>query len=176
ATNRDLEAEVAAGRFREDLYWRLAVFPIRLPPLRERGGDVVLLADHFAERIGARTGRPIVRISTPALDLLTIYHWPGNVRELENAIERAALLSEDGVIHAYHLPPSLQSAESTGTVPASGLDAALARLERELLVEALKIEGGNAAAAARRLGITERRMGLSMKRHGVDWRRFRTRA
>jgi len=87
-----------------------------------------------------------------------------------------ALLSEDGVIHAYHLPPSLQSAESTGTVPASGLDAALARLERELLVEALKIEGGNAAAAARRLGITERRMGLSMKRHGVDWRRFRTRA
>ncbi len=174
ATNRDLAAEVAAGRFREDLYWRLAVFPLRLPPLRERGGDIVLLADHFAEKHGARSGKPIVRISTPALDLLTIYHWPGNVRELENAIERAVLLSEDGVIHAYHLPPSLQSAESTGTAPASGLDEALARLERELIVEALKIEGGNAAAAARRLAITERRMGLALKRYGIDWRRFRT--
>jgi len=176
ATNRDLTREVREGRFREDLYFRLAVFPLRLPPLRERGGDVVLLADHFAEKIGRRIGKPIARISTPALDLLTIYHWPGNVRELENAIERAVLLSADGVIHAYHLPPSLQSAESTGTPPGSTLDAALARLERELVVEALKIEGGNAAAAARRLGVTERRMGLALRRFGIDWRRFRTRA
>lgn len=173
ATNRDLEKEVAEGRFRADLYWRLAVFPIRLPPLRERGGDIVLLADHFTESFAASTGRPVSRISTPALDLLTSYHWPGNVRELENAIERAVILSSDGVIHAYHLPPSLQSAESTGTGPASTLDAALARLERELLVEALKIEGGNAAAAARSLGVSERRMGLALKRYGIDWRRFR---
>ncbi len=173
ATNRDLEKEVAEGRFRADLYWRLAVFPIRLPPLRERGGDIVLLADHFTESFAASTGRPVSRISTPALDLLTSYHWPGNVRELENAIERAVILSNDGVIHAYHLPPSLQSAESTGTGPASTMDAALARLERELLVEALKIEGGNAAAAARSLGISERRMGLALRRYGIDWRRFR---
>ncbi|MBL8966230.1 MAG: sigma 54-interacting transcriptional regulator [Spirochaetaceae bacterium] len=175
ATNRDLDREVREGRFREDLFFRLAVFPLRLPPLRERGGDVVLLADHFAEKIGRRIGKPIARISTPALDLLTSYHWPGNVRELENAIERAVLLSSDGVIHAYHLPPSLQSAESTGTPPGSTLDAALARLERELVVEALKIEGGNAAAASRRLGVTERRMGLALRRFGIDWHRFRTR-
>jgi Nif-specific regulatory protein len=173
ATNRDLEAEVAAGRFRADLYWRLAVFPLRMPPLRERGGDIVLLADHFTECYAASTGRPVSRISTPALDLLTSYHWPGNVRELQNAIERAVILSTDGVIHAYHLPPSLQSADSTGTGPASTLDAALARLERELLVESLKIEAGNAAAAARRLGVSERRMGLALKRYGIDWRRFR---
>jgi Nif-specific regulatory protein len=173
ATNRDLEREVVESRFRADLYWRLNVFPLRMPPLRERGGDVVLLADHFTGKYAGRTGRPVSRISTPALDLLTSYHWPGNVRELENAIERAVVLSTDGVIHAYHLPPSLQSAESTGTGPGSTLDAALARLERELLVEALKMEGGNAAAAARRLGVTERRMGLALKRYGIDWRRFR---
>jgi Nif-specific regulatory protein len=175
ATNRDLEREVAEGRFRADLYWRLAVFPIKMPPLRERGGDIVLLADFFTEKHAARAGRAVSRISTPALDLLTSYHWPGNVRELENAIERAVILSNDAVIHAYHLPPSLQSAESTGTGPHSTLDAALARLERELLVEALKMEGGNAAAAARMLGVTERRMGLGLKRFGIDWRRFRAR-
>jgi Nif-specific regulatory protein len=175
ATNRDLEREVVESRFRADLYWRLNVFPLRMPPLRERGGDVVLLADYFTEEYAASTHRPVCRISTPALDLLTSYHWPGNVRELENAIERAVILSNDGVIHAYHLPPSLQSAQSTGTVPGSTLDAALARLERELLVEALKIEGGNAAAAARRLGVSERRIGLALRRYGIDWRRYRTR-
>jgi len=174
ATNRDLEAEVAAGRFRADLYWRLAVFPLRVPPLRERRSDIVLLADHFAEKQGRRAGKSILRISSPAIDLLCMYHWPGNVRELENCIERAVVLSTDSVIHAYHLPPSLQSADSTGTGPASTLDAALARLERELLVEALKQSRGNAAAAARRLGISERRMGLALHRFAIDWRRFRT--
>lgn len=176
ATNRDLEREVVEGRFRPDLYWRLNVLPLRMPPLRERGGDVVILADHFVVKHATSSGRPVCRISTPALDLLTSYHWPGNVRELENAIERAVLLSTDGAIHSYHLPPSLQSAASTGTGPASTLDAALARLEMELLVEALKMEAGNAAAAARRLGITERRMGLALRRYGIDWRRFRPRA
>jgi len=176
ATNRDLEREVVEGRFRPDLYWRLNVLPLRMPPLRERGGDVVILADHFVVKHAASSGRPVCRISTPALDLLTSYHWPGNVRELENAIERAVLLSTDGAVHSYHLPPSLQSAASTGTGPSSTLDAALARLEMELLVEALKMEAGNAAAAARRLGITERRMGLALKRFGIDWRRFRPRS
>jgi len=174
ATNRDLSAEVAAGRFREDLYWRIDVLSLRMPPLRERGADLILLADHFAEKQGRKAGKPILRISTPALDLITSYHWPGNVRELENAIERAVVLSTDGVIHAYHLPPSLQSAQSTGTGPTSTLDASVARLERELIVEALKTARGNSAEAARALGITERRIGLAMRRYGVDWRRFRT--
>jgi Nif-specific regulatory protein len=174
ATNRDLEKEVAESRFRSDLFWRLNVFPLRVPPLRERRSDIVLLADHFAEKHGRRSGKPILRISSPAIDLLVTYHWPGNVRELENCMERAVILSTDSVVHAYHLPPSLQSADSTGTGPVSTLDASLARLERELLVEALKICRGNAAAAARRLGITERRMGLAIHRYGIDWRRFRT--
>ena len=174
ATNRDLEKEVAESRFRADLFWRLNVFPLRVPPLRERRSDIVLLADYFAEKHGRRAAKPILRISSPAIDLLMTYHWPGNVRELENCVERAVILSTDSVIHSYHLPPSLQSADSTGTGPASTLDASLARLERELLVEALKICRGNAAAAARRLGITERRMGLALHRYGIDWRRFRT--
>ncbi len=174
ATNRDLEKEVAEGRFRSDLFWRLNVFPLRVPPLRERRSDIVLLADHFAEKHGRRAGKPILRISSPAIDLFMTYHWPGNVRELENCIERAIILSTDSVIHSYHLPPSLQSADSTGTAPGSTLDAAIARLERELLVESLKMCRGNSAAAARRLGITERRMGLALHRYGIDWRRFRT--
>jgi len=173
ATNRDLEKEVAEGRFRSDLFWRLNVFPLRVPALRERRSDIVLLADHFAEKHGRRAGKPILRISSPAIDLFMTYHWPGNVRELENCIERAIILSTDSVIHSYHLPPSLQSADSTGTAPGATLDAAIARLERELLVESLKMCRGNAAAAARRLGITERRMGLALHRYGIDWRRFR---
>lgn len=174
ATNRELEKEVAEGRFREDLFWRLNVFPIRMPPLRERGGDIVLIADYFAETIGKRLGKPILRISTPALDLLTSYHWPGNVRELENAIERAVVLSSDGVIHAWHLPPSLQSAASTGTPPTSTLDATLARIEKELIIEALKMHDGVAVQAARSLGITERRFGLALHKYNINWKRFRT--
>ena len=174
ATNKNLQKEVQDGRFRQDLFFRLNIFPIHLPPLRERGADILLLADHFAALAATTTGKRIARISSPALDLLMIYHWPGNVRELENCIARAAILSTDGVIHSYHLPPSLQSAQSTGTEPASSLDSALARLERELLVEALKIEHGNAAAAARRLGVTERRFRLAMNRFQLDYRAFRT--
>ncbi len=174
ATHRNLQEEVKAGRFREDLYFRLNVFPIHLPPLRERGADILLLADHFAEKFGASSGKPIKRISSPALDLLMIYHWPGNVRELENCIARAAIVCVDGVIHAYNLPPSLQSATSTGTEPTSTFDAAMARLEKELLVEALKIERGNSVSAARRLGITERRFRLGLEKFKLDYRKFRT--
>ncbi|MFZ2782270.1 MAG: sigma 54-interacting transcriptional regulator [Rectinemataceae bacterium] len=178
ATNRDLAVEVREKRFREDLYFRLNVFPIHVPPLRERGADIVLLADHFAERsgsgTGSGTGKKILRISTPAIDLFMTYHWPGNVRELENCIERAAILSSDGVIHAFNLPPSLQSAESTDTGPSSTMDGAIARLEKEMLIEALKLARGNSAAAARRLGVTERRFRLGLDRYKIDWRRFRT--
>lgn len=173
ATNRRLEEEMKAGRFREDLYYRLNVFPIRTPPLRERKSDIVLLADHFAEKYAQKNGKVIKRISSPAIELLTSYHWPGNVRELENCIERAVILSSDMVIHAYHLPPSLQSAQSTKTEPTTTLDAALSRLEKELIVEALKIAGGNMASAARRLGITERQMGLRVRHYAINWKLYR---
>lgn len=174
ATNRDLALEVRERRFREDLYFRLDVFPIHVPPLRERGADILLLADHFAGLSSVRTGREVVRISSPSLDLFMSYHWPGNVRELENCIERAAILSSDGVIHSYNLPPSLQSAESTGTAPLATLDGAIARLEKEMLIEALKMDHGNSASAALRLGVTERRFRLGLDRYKIDWRRFRT--
>ncbi|MDR2079876.1 MAG: sigma 54-interacting transcriptional regulator, partial [Treponema sp.] len=173
ATNRNLEEEVKSGRFRDDLYYRLNVFPLHIPPLRERKSDIVLLADHFTEKYAYKNGKLIKRISTPAIDLLTSYTWPGNVRELENAIERAVILSKDQVIHSYDLPPSLQSAVSTNTEPTTTLEAALSRLEKELIVEALKIADGNMAAAARRLGITERQMGLRVHHYGINWRFYR---
>ncbi|MDR0761076.1 MAG: sigma 54-interacting transcriptional regulator [Treponema sp.] len=174
ATNRTLEEEVKAGRFREDLYYRLNVFPIHMPPLRERKSDIILLADHFAEKYAERNGKLIKRISTPAIDLLTCYSWPGNVRELENCIERGVILSTDMVIHSYNLPPSLQTATSTNTEPTTTLEAALSRMEKELIVEALKLSGGNMAAASRRLGITERKMGLRVHHYGINWRLYRT--
>jgi Nif-specific regulatory protein len=114
ATSRDLERLTESGKFRPDLYYRLNVFPIHIPPLRERRTDILLLADYFVERYGARNGKRVLRISTPAIDLLMGHHWPGNVRELENCIERAVLLSDDEVIHGHHLSASLHAAESLG--------------------------------------------------------------
>ena len=176
ATNRNLEELMETGAFREDLYYRLNVFPIHIPPLRERRDDILLLADHFIDAYGDTNHKSIQRISTPAIDLLTNYHWPGNVRELENCIERAVLLSVDGVIHSHHLPPSLQSAESTNTQITGSLQETLDNLERELLMDALKSTKGNMARAARMLDITERIMGLRIKKHGIDPKHYRTRA
>jgi len=168
ATNRDLEEAIAADQFRPDLYYRLNVFPIHIPPLRERKADILLLADHFVERYSQANHKNIRRISTPAIDMLMSYHWPGNVRELENCIERAVLLSNDDVIHGHHLPPTLQTAEASGTVLADTLPATLDNVERELLLDALKSSRGNQAKAARTLGISERLMGLRVRKHGIQ--------
>ncbi|MDR2136187.1 MAG: sigma 54-interacting transcriptional regulator [Treponema sp.] len=173
ATNRNLEDEVKAGRFREDLYYRLNVFPLRIPPLRERKSDIMLLADHFAGKYGEKNGKPVRRISAPAIDLLINHSWPGNVRELENCIERAVILSNDQVIHAYNLPPSLQSAASSNTDPNTSLEESLSRLEKEMILEALKLADGNMASAARSLGISERQMGLRVHHYGINWRLYR---
>ncbi len=167
ATNRPLEKDMEEGRFRTDLYYRLNVFPIHVPPLRDRRTDITLLADHFIEKYNERHDRSIVRLSTPAIDLLMSYHWPGNVRELENAIERAVLVADGDVLHARLLPPSLQMARPEDT-PSGPLNAQLEALERELLIDALKAHRGNRAAAARELGITERVMGLRVKKYGLD--------
>ena len=173
ATSRDLEASIESGEFRQDLYYRLNVFPIHVPPLRERKSDVMLLADFFVDKYNEVHGREIRRISTPAIDMLHAYHWPGNVRELENCIERAVLLSKDGVIHGHHLPPSLQTAEASDTEFKGDLDSALESLERELIVDALKSTRGNRAAAARKLGVTERVMGLRVDKYEIDAARFK---
>ena len=174
ATNRDLEDLMERGEFREDLYYRMNVFPIHIPPLRDRKSDILLLADHFIEKYAAQTHVAVRRISTPAIDLLMSYHWPGNVRELENCIERAVLLSIDEVIHSHHLPPSLQSAESSNTQFHGTLEESLDNLERELILDSLKSARGNMAKAARLLGITERIMGLRVKKHGIEPRELRT--
>jgi Nif-specific regulatory protein len=173
ATNRNLEELMSSGLFRQDLYYRLNVFAIHIPPLRDRKPDILLLVDYFADRYAKVNHKPIRRVSTPAIDMLMAYHWPGNVRELENCIERAVILSEDGVIHGHHLPPTLQTAEASGTTHHGSLEAAMRNLERELLLDALKSAMGNKAKAARALGLTERIIGLRLDEHGIDYRRFR---
>ena len=174
ATNRDLETLMVSERFRHDLYYRLNVFPIHVPPLRERRTDILLLADSFVERCSRALNKDVRRISSEAIDLLMAYHWPGNVRELENCIERAVLLTKDGVIYAHHLPPTLQTPASSGTSPKGTLQSTVDAVERELIVDALKDTRGNMAEAARRLGVTERQMGLRVKKYGLTPKRYRT--
>ncbi len=173
ATNRNLEKMIEEGRFRLDLYYRINVFPIYVPPLRDRRSDILELADHFLEKYAQQNGKNVVRISTPAIDMLMAYHWPGNVRELENTIERAVLLSQDGVIHGFHLPPTLQTGEASGTAPRGTLEEAVEAVEREMIAEALKEHRGIMAKAGRKLGLTERIMGLRVKRYGIDPERFK---
>jgi Nif-specific regulatory protein len=172
ATNRDLEQLIESGIFRQDLYYRLNVFPIHLPPLRSRKTDTLLLADYFVEKYSRMNHKNIRRISNPAIDMMMDYHWPGNVRELENCLERAVLMSGDDVIHGHHLPPTLQTAEESGTTPKSTLTGTIESVEREMIQEALKSARGNMAKAARALGISERIMGLRVRKYGIDPMRF----
>ncbi len=174
ATNKNLEEAIANGEFREDLYYRLNVFSIFLPPLRQRKSDVLLLAEHFLEKYEAEHDKRIRRISTPAIDMLMSYHFPGNVRELENAIERAVLVCDSNVIHGHHLPPTLQTAENSGTVTDLTLESAVAAFERDMIQDALKSNKGSVAKAARSLGSTERIIGYKVKKYGIDPRRFRS--
>jgi Nif-specific regulatory protein len=172
ATNRNLEKAITAGEFREDFYYRLNVFSIFVPPLRDRKADILLLADHFLERFAREHGKTVRRISTPAIDMLASYHWPGNVRELSNAIERAVVLCDGGVVHAHHLPPTLQTAESSNTGTNQSLDEIVAAVEKDALQDALKQARGNRALAARLLRTTRRIFNYKVRNYGIDWRRF----
>jgi Nif-specific regulatory protein len=173
ATNKDLEAAIAAGEFREDLYYRLNVFAIYVPPLRDRKPDITLLADHFVEKFAREHGKKVKRISTPAIDMLASYHWPGNVRELANAVERAVVVCEGQVLHAHHLPPTLQTAEASGTAPTTSLKEAMDAFEKDALLDALKSARGNRAKAARLLSTTERIFNYRVRKLGIDWKRFK---
>ena len=173
ATNRDLETAIADGSFRDDLYQRLNEFSIFVPPLRERRDDVLLLADYFSEKYAREYRKPIKRISTAAIDMLASYHWPGNVRELENAIERAVQVCEGQVVHGYHLPPTLQTAEASGTLSRVSLSEAVDGFEKDLLMDALRTARGNRAKAAKLLGTTERIMRYKVKKYAIDCNRFR---
>jgi len=172
ATHRSLERAMEEGTFRSDLYYRLNVFPIAIPPLRERKPDILQLADHFLEKFGREHNKPIKRISTPAIDMLMSYHWPGNVRELTNALERAVVMCDGQVIHAHHLPPTLQTAEASGTLPTQSLDDAVETFEKDLIQDALKTVKGIRARAARLLKTTDRVLNYKIEKYGIDYHRF----
>jgi Nif-specific regulatory protein len=173
ATNKNLEQAVEEETFRGDLYYRLNVFPIYLPPLRERKTDVLLLADYFLEKYARENDKDIRRFSTPAIDMLMAYHWPGNVRELENCIERAVLLCEEGVISGYHLPPTLQTGKASDTLPALSMEEAVANLEKEMLIDALKNTQGNITQAAALLKTTVRIFAYKANKYGIEYSYYR---
>ena len=138
ATNRDLESGVREGSFRQDLYYRINVFSIVIPPLRERRDDVLLLANFFVKKYAELMGKEVHRISTPAINMMMAYHWPGNVRELENCIEHAVLLSRDGVIAGHHLPPTLQMPGKSDETASGSFKMLVDSFERDLITDALK--------------------------------------
>ena len=172
ATNSDLETALQNAQLRQDFYYRINVFPVVLPPLRERRDDILLLANHFAQAYAKKTDKLIKRISTPAINAMMAYHWPGNVRELENCIEHAVLLADDGVICAHNLPPTLEMPEAPGQTQTGTFEAQVDALECDLISDALKTCKGNAAAAARQLGITPRIIRYKIKKLNIDLESF----
>ncbi len=175
ATSRNLEELMAKKLFREDLYYRLNIFPIVMPDLNKRRCDIILLAEHFIAKYNTRYGKQVMRLSTPAINMLMSYHWPGNVRELENCIERAVLTAADDCIYGYNLPPSLQTGKESGSELLPDGKASLATLvhsyERELIVEALKRNHGNMSAAARELDLSPRVIHYKIGKLGItpEW-------
>jgi len=172
ASTKPLEELVSQGVLLEDLLYAIGVFPIFIPALRDRPGDVLPLAEHFLTEFSRREGKEVKRISTPAIDLLGQYHWPGNVRELRGCMEKAVAICNEGVIRSYHLPPTLQTAESSATDNRLSFGEAVAGYERELLVEALKKAGGNMFKAARDLRESYRIVNYKVKKYGLDPKRF----
>jgi len=172
ATHQNLEDKIKNNEFREDLFYRLNVFPVYSPPLRERKADIVLLADYFLESYSKRLNKKISRISTDAIDLLVNYHWPGNVRELENCMERAVIVCNDEVIRNYHLPPSLQM-NSEKTVSGGTLEDLTNLFQKELIIDNLKLANGNISRAAVQLGTTKRILSYKMDKFEIDFRDFR---
>ncbi|MFA6930709.1 MAG: sigma 54-interacting transcriptional regulator [Lentisphaeria bacterium] len=175
ATSRNLEELMATEKFREDLYYRLNIFPIVLPDLKNRRSDIVMLAEYFLSKFNVKYQKKICRLSTPAINMLMSYHWPGNVRELENCIERAVLTASDECIHGYNLPASLQTGKESGTelLPEgqASFNTMVASYERELIVEALKRSNGNMSAAGRDLGLSPRVMHYKVNQYGIltEW-------
>jgi len=171
ATNSDLDAQAAAGRFRQDLFYRLNVVRINLPPLRQRPEDIPLLTDRFVREIAARLGRPAPRVGPETLADLTAYHWPGNVRELRNVIERALILNPGEALAPLDIPPAAGGVEpSAPAVPGQDLNlrAALLGRERDLVLEAVRRSQGVRKEAARLLGIDQRNLSYYLRKHGID--------
>ena len=173
ATSRDLSADVETGSFREDLYFRLNVFCLQLPPLRERVEDIPLLADHFIQRYGNSDGSQLLRIESDAMRSLMAHRWPGNVRELENAIERACILCEDGHITSACLPQTIRLLDETcAAEPINNENYSIKKaedtIERELIRKALAKTGGNRTHAAKILEISHRSLLYKLKEYGIE--------
>ena len=164
ATNRDLKMMVSDGRFREDLFYRLNVINLQLPPLRERASDVPALAMHFVKRYAEENGKKVERLSEAALARLAAYSWPGNVRELENVIERAVVLSESGVIEAEHLPPEVVPGPNVGAPPIPG--STMGDIERYVILTTLAAQSGSTSRAADVLGISVRKIQYKLQEYG----------
>ncbi|MBS2097611.1 sigma-54 interaction domain-containing protein [Carboxylicivirga linearis] len=173
ATNRNLEEQIEKGEYREDLYYRINVFPIFIPPLRERRDDIPTLVDHFIDKFNKKNNRKIKRITTSAINMLMVHRWPGNVRELENVIERACIMCKDDVVHSYDLPPTLQTADSTNTGLEGGMVPIIEQVETQLIRDALTTTKGNITKAAEVLKITERMLGTRIKKYEIDAWRFK---
>ncbi len=167
ATNRHLEEEIATGRFREDLFHRLSVFPIQIPPLRERRKDIAPLAAHLLVGIGRRVGKPTLSLSAEASEVLKSHPWPGNVRELGNTLERAAIIADTDLLEPAHLilSPTASGSPARGVVPAG---ASLKEMEREAIRQALAKTDGHRKKAADRLGIGLRTLYNKLKEHGLE--------
>ena len=175
ATNRNLEKMVAEGTFRRDLFYRLNVFPIVLPPLRDRQDDILPLASHFVGHFARQAGKGDVRISLAAMDMLQRYSWPGNIRELENAMERAVLLvGSQNLILPQHLPPAMAD-EKQRKMPhmAATLEQRMDELERACIVDAMEATGGQINRAAQQLGLTQRVLALRLKKYGLSYKEYR---
>ncbi len=179
STGKNLENMISEGVFREDFYYRLNVFPILLPDLRNRKSDIILLAEHFLDQYAARYNKKIKKLSAPAVNMLMSYHWPGNVSELENCMERAVLACPDETVSGYYLPPSLQAAVSAPAGKITDRDGTVnfpllvSTFERELIVDALKSCGGNVAAAAKFLQLTDRVIRYKIKQLKIQTELYR---
>ena len=173
ATGKNLERMVEEGTFTEALYYHLHKYPIHIPPLRERKSDIPQLIDHFIERFNKLHNLQVKRIATSAIDMIMAYHWPGNVRELESCVERACVISNTGVIYGFHLPPTLQTPESTVAPERGPLQTILAKVERELIQDNLKLTRGDIGKAAENLGITERMIAQRIAKYGIDTDKFK---
>jgi transcriptional regulator with PAS, ATPase and Fis domain len=167
ATNRDLEPMIRQGAFREDLFYRLNVIPIVLPPLRERREDIPLLAEHFLSRFAERQGR-VLRLHATAVERLLRYAWPGNVRELENAMERASILARGEAIEAGDLPPHVGAGLALGPAPGLAAEQTLAETERAHIIQMLERHGWNHSRAAEALGIGRTTLWRKLKEYGLD--------
>jgi hydrogenase-4 transcriptional activator len=179
ATNADLEQRVAEGRFREDLYYRLSVIRIHVPPLRERREEIPHLSTYFLREASERLGKPAVHLSSETLDVFSQYWWPGNVRQLKNEIQRAVALSAPGgIVEPSHLSPEIENGRFPGTTTISTrptrsterLASAIEQVERDMIQAALDRAQGNISETARSLGLTRRGLYLKLRRLGLDSR------